>query len=127
MKKSGLMGLLLLLASGFVHATEWTQIGETTVATIYLDKSGVMKSGDFRKAWTMTSFKDGSAPAYHRSYKQLSLYSCTARTSVREELVQYADTQARGSIVWSHVYPTNRPELIFDGTPAAAVLAEVCK
>lgn len=50
--------ILALLALGVVSTAqaEWTKVGQTSQATVFVDKQSLRRSGSMSKVWTLTNF-----------------------------------------------------------------------
>jgi hypothetical protein len=132
MKRFSLLMILamMVVASSWVKAAQWTKVGSNDGNTFYIDRGSVIKLDKTRKVWSLSNYaKPQSSPEGrpYRSLKALHLYSCEERTTVLLAQVYYTDAMGKGEPVENYKYEKFTPEDIVPDSPQDAALARVCK
>ncbi|WP_419719521.1 surface-adhesin E family protein [Burkholderia gladioli] len=110
-----LIGALFIWSECF--AADWVEIGASSEATMYLDRSSIRYDGQRIKAWEMLDFKTafvvpGSYPQkFYRSNKQQHLIDCREGKSALLQYVSYDGQMGQGSVVGSGQDPARQPRL----------------
>ncbi len=136
-----LLPLLLLIGCGTAqaaqatgkgarHGTHWSRVGRAEGATLYLDRRGIVRQEQGRRAWTLRSFRrpqttPGGKP--YRSMKAQHVYACGARSATLLAQIYYPEAMGKGEPVENYRFEQFSPEAIAPGTPYAAALAAVCR
>lgn len=129
-KPALVVGLLMLAASGWVQAAQWSKVDGGPGHVVYIDKKTVIKKDKTRKVWSMHSYaKAQKTPEGkpYRSVKAQHLYSCDERTTVMLSQVFYPEAMGRGEPVENYIYEKFSPEDVAADSPYAKALARVCK
>lgn len=129
---------LMLVALGFapmfVGAVTWDKVGDTGLATVYIDKDSVRRTGTEARAalewrWNSpTEVPDSGGAKHYRLERQVQISNCTNGGYAVAEGVRYAD--ARGTdLVSSYKYDEQalpymeaRPKTIRE-----TIVQQVCK
>lgn len=112
------------------HRTHWSRVGRAEGATLYLDRAGIVRQEQGRRAWTLRSFRHpqstpGGKP--FRSVKAQHVYACGAHTAILRAQIYYPEPMGRGEPVENYRFEEFSPEAIAPGSPYAAALAAVCR
>ena len=99
----------LVCAPAWVGATTWDKIGDTGLASVYIDKDSVRRSGSEARAalewrWNSpTEVPDSGGAKHYRLERQVQISNCTNGGYAVAEGARYAD--ARGTdLVSSYKY-----------------------
>jgi hypothetical protein len=79
---------------------EWTQVGRTVEATVFVDTSTIQRSGQMSKMWTLTNFAkpEEIEGRTHRSSKAQFEYDCKAMRSRVMAVFMYALPDGKGTV-----------------------------
>ena len=119
-----LASVLLLIVANSVRA-EWVKVGEDEGSVVYVDPATLVKSGDVRRAWTLSQFKLARADNVV-SYRTLDDFNCKEgrrRTVFRET---YAGPMATGKVLDSGKPLLDKFENVYPYSPGGWQFQYVC-
>ncbi|MYN26150.1 surface-adhesin E family protein [Duganella levis] len=130
MNKSGLIAIILMLATSWAQAAQWVRVGGNKTATYYIDKASVIPIDKTRKAWSMQTYvrmqKTPEGKLY-KSVKMLHVYGCDDHTTTLLAQVYYPEAMGKGEPVENYKFEKFNPEDIVPDSPFDATLAAACK
>lgn len=99
---------LALAAIATVARAEWTEVGNTTEGTNYLDFATIRKTGQQVKVWSLFDYKSAKknkAGLPYLSQKQQKIFFCDEETSEGTALVVNSGSMGSGDVVFSTTDP----------------------
>lgn len=92
-----LLAGLALLAPALAGAAQWEKVGDTALASVYVDKDSLRRDGTQVRAnlewrWTSpTEVPDSSGEKMYRLERQVQISNCSNRSYAVPEGMRYAD------------------------------------
>jgi hypothetical protein len=119
-----LSSVLLLIVANSVRA-EWVKVGEDEGSVVYVDPATLVKSGDVRRAWTLSNLKLARADNVV-SYRTLDDFNCKEGRRRTVFRVTYAGPMATGKVLDSGQLMLYKFENVYPYSPGGWQFEYVC-
>jgi len=119
-----LASALLLIVANSVRA-EWIKVGEDEGSVVYVDPATLVKSGDVRRAWTLSDLKLTRADNVV-SYRTLDDFNCKEGRRRTVFRVTYAGPMATGKVLDSGQLMLYKFENVYPYSPGAWQFEYIC-
>jgi surface-adhesin protein E len=119
-----LASVLLLIVANSVRA-EWVKVGEDEGSVVYVDPATLVKSGDVRRAWTLSNLKLARADNVV-SYRTLDDFNCKEGRRRTVFRVTYAGPMATGKVLDSGQLMLYKFENVYPYSPGGWQFEYVC-
>ena len=119
------LSILLLVVATSVRA-DWVKVGEDDGSVVYVDAATLVKSGDVRRAWTLSDVKLARADNV-ASFRTLDDFNCKEgrrRTIFR---VTYSGPMATGKVLDSGKPILDKFEVVYPFSPGGWQFEYVCR
>jgi hypothetical protein len=123
-----------LAVPALAAATTWDKVGDTSMASVYVDKDSIRRSGTEVRAslewrwYSPTEVPDTAGSRTYRLERQVQISNCTNRSYAVAEGNRYADERGI-DLVSSYTYP--EPSLAYSEarprTIRETIIAHVCR
>lgn len=91
----------------FPDKAKWLPIGSTSSASVYFDKTPILKDGNFLKSWVLWAYKEEQrykSGEKFQSSLQMTLFNCKDRTSVVRQVVNYSSSSGNGEVTSAETF-----------------------
>ena len=119
------LSILFLIVATSARA-EWVKVGEDDGSVVYVDAATLVKSGDVRRAWTLSDLKLARADNV-ASFRTLDDFNCKEgrrRTLFR---VTYSGPMATGKVLDSGQPLLDKFERVYPYSPGGWQFEYVCR